>query len=119
MIYELPSKSEVTAYLAANKPIGALLDRVNGWLDNRGYVRGEMRTAIRGDGVIIVDTDRDPSQEWDEFDPMTPIAQLDAARQRRQFLNNQLLLLDAGTATPLNVQRILAWLGRRELGIEQ
>lgn len=119
MIYELPSKPEVTAYLAANKPTKDLLERVNGWLDNRGYVRGEMQTALRGDGVIIVDTDRDPGQEWSDFDPMTPIAQIAAASQRRQFLNNQLLLLDAGTATPLNVQRMVAWLIRKELGVEQ
>ncbi len=115
MIYELPSKPSAVAYLTAGRDPNTLMDRVNGWLSERGYVRGDMGTAVRSDGVIIVDTDRDPRAEWSDFDPNTEVGQYAADRLERDRAKQAITALQAGTLSVANTQKVIAWLVNREL----
>lgn len=119
-LYQLDPKPAITAALDAGRDTGYIERRVAAWLSGRGYVLGSLAgsgVVVNGSGHVTVDTDRDPAAEWAAFDPEAPTAaeQDDAAEQEqaRQII----AALRAGTATNRQVQRAVAWLIRREVGL--
>lgn len=119
MIYELASKPEVASYIDTQNPLDDVITRIDAWLTERGYIQGERIIEVRADGSVVVDTDRDPSEEWNALDLTMTKEERSTFQQRKQFITNQLTALDAGTATPVNIQRILAWLVRDRFDMEQ
>lgn len=96
---------------ASGRP--ATTARVLAWLTARGYTVSD-GVVILPDGSVALNADRDPRAEWDDYVD-TETDEEAVERSRATLVRNALAALGAGTATSLQVQRIVAWLVRQEI----
>jgi hypothetical protein len=110
--FTLPSKPAIVAAIATGT-VARVSDRIADLMTRQGYVLGPGRIAINGDGRVTVDVDRDPSADWAQFDPATPLAAETAAanlktqaKAARTQLQADLAIL-AGTPTAAQQKAIM------------
>jgi hypothetical protein len=113
-VYHLSSKPAITAAVATGRA-GIVAERVIAGLAQRGYVLGPGMVAVLADGSVEVDTDRDPTPDWELFDPSTPTAAETAEATRRQQFRDVHDLLRAGNATSRQTQGVVAWLLKQHI----
>jgi hypothetical protein len=113
MIYSLPRNQAVLDLLPrqpTSDQVQNFLDRIADGLTNRGYVLGPLKVFIGpGSNEIMVDADRDPSQEWLAFSPPVQSAKEKSDTDALAQINAVLPALRAGTASAANTQKALAW----------
>lgn len=117
--WTLAAKPVVAAAMAGGDPalVGRVHERIEGWLRDRGYAPAGV--AVRGDGTVLVDCERDPAAEWDAFDPAVKTAAETQSNGDRAQIAVMLAKLDAGTATNREAQKVLALVARRVLAGER
>lgn len=92
-VYHLIAKPAIAAGLAAGLPVG---DRLAAVAIAAGYVLGEGGIQVYADGSVVIDTDRDPSADWEAFDPVTMLTPAEiAANQVRAEIDAALTQLDS------------------------
>lgn len=106
--WTLAAKPVVAAAMAGGDPalVGWVHRRIEGWLRDRGYAPAGV--AVRGDGTVLVDCDRDPGPEWGAFDPSVKTAAETQRIGERAQVAAMLAKLNAGTATTREAQKVLA-----------
>lgn len=89
-IYQLPAKPAIVDAIAAGQ-IMAVHERLTALALAQGYVLGDAGIAIHADGSVSIDAGRDPSADWEAFDPTEQtadeVSRVELRRQVRQALS--------------------------------
>lgn len=109
-IYHLPAKPEIAQGMQRGYPVS---DRLHSIAEQAGYIIGPGGIQVYADGSVTIDTDHDPSPQWETFNPLTMLTPKEnAAQSEHAQLQTIYPKLRAGTATSREVQGALAFVLR-------